>query len=70
LDSQSQRTRCGWKILFYLEHIGRTGRIVENRDTGKFRNSLFEQLQPLAAEFWIKDCKAGDVAPRTGEAIN
>ena len=27
----------------------RTGRSVENRDTGKFGNGFFEQLQPLPA---------------------
>ena len=35
--------------LFHLDYTGRKGRIVENRDTGKFGNRFFEQLQPLPA---------------------
>ncbi len=49
LKSQPQRTRRRWENLFHLEYTGRIGRIVENRDTGKFGNGFFEQLQPLAA---------------------
>jgi hypothetical protein len=33
--------------LFHVECNARTGRIVENRDTGNFGNGFFEQLQPL-----------------------
>ena len=47
LKSQSQRARGGWENLFHLDHTGPIGRIVENRNTGKFRNGFFEQLQPL-----------------------
>jgi hypothetical protein len=49
LNSQPQRTRRDWENLFYLDYIGRNGRIVENRDTDKFGNHFFEQLQPLPA---------------------
>ena len=49
LNSQPQRTCRDWKNLFHLEYTGRSGRIVENRDTGKFGNRFFEQLQPLPA---------------------
>ena len=49
LNSQPQRTRRDWEILFHLEYTGRIGRIVENRDTGNFGNGFFEQLQPLPA---------------------
>ena len=49
LNSQPQRTRRDWEILFHLECTARIGRIVENRDTGKFGNGFFEQLQPLPA---------------------
>ena len=48
-NSQPQRTRRGWENLFQLEYIVRSGRIVENRDTGNFRNGFFEQLQPFPA---------------------
>src|SRR5262249_30181988 len=70
LKSQLQRTRCGWKELFHLEYIGLTVRIVENRDTSKFRDGLFEQLQPLAAKFYVKVCNAGDVAAGSSKAFN
>ena len=49
LKSQPQRTRRDWENLFHLAYIARIGRIVENRDTGKFGNGFFEQLQPLTA---------------------
>ena len=49
LKSQPQRTRRDWENLFHLAYSGRNGRIVENRDTGKFGNGFFEQLQPLPA---------------------
>src|SRR5262245_45347224 len=48
LNSQSQRTRH-WENLFHVECTVRSGRIVENRDTGKFGDGFFEQFQPLAA---------------------
>jgi hypothetical protein len=35
--------------LFQFEYDARGDRIVENRDTGKFGNGFFEQLQPLPA---------------------
>ena len=38
-----------WEVLFHLTCRARNGRIVENRDTGKFGNGFFEQLQPLPA---------------------
>ena len=41
-----------------------------NRDTGKFGNGFFEQLQPLASQFSREVCKAGDVAAGTGKALN
>ena len=49
LKSQPQRTRRDWENLFHVEYTGRIGRIVEKRDTGKFGNGFFEQLQPLTA---------------------
>ena len=49
LKSHSQRARRDWEKLFHLDYTARTGRIVENRDPGKFRNHFFEQLQPLTA---------------------
>ena len=49
LNSQPQRARRDWENLFHIEYTARKGRIVENRDTGKFGNGLFEQLQPLTA---------------------
>ena len=49
LKSHSQRARRDWEKLFHLDYTARTGRIVENRDPGKFRNGFFEQLQPLTA---------------------
>ena len=36
--------------LIELKYTARTGRIVKNRDTGKFGNGFSEQLQPLPAE--------------------
>ena len=50
--------------------MGRIGRIVENRDSGYFGNSFFEQLQPLAAEVSGKECQAGDITAGTGQAFN
>jgi hypothetical protein len=41
--------RPDWEILFHFKYKARTGRIVEKRDTGKFGNDFFEQLQPLTA---------------------
>jgi hypothetical protein len=41
--------RVGWENLFHLAYTTRQGRIVENRDTGKFGYRFFEQLQPLPA---------------------
>ena len=49
LKSHFQRARRDWEKLFHLDYTPRTGRIVENRDTGKFGNGFFEQLQPLTA---------------------
>ena len=49
MNSQLQRARRGWEFFFHLEYTARNGRIVENRDTGKFGNGFFEQLQPLPA---------------------
>src|SRR5215475_5696012 len=69
-SGQPQRTRRDWENLFHREYTGRIGRIVENRDTDKFWNGFFEQLQPLSAELWAKVCKAGDVAAGTGKAFN
>jgi hypothetical protein len=43
---------------------------VENRDTGKFGNGFFEQLQPLIAWFSGKVCNARDVSAGTGKASN
>jgi hypothetical protein len=42
LKSQPQRMRRDWKILFHLLYTMRLGRIVENRDTGKFGNRFFK----------------------------
>ena len=47
LKSQPQLTRRDWENLFHLDYTARNGRIVENRDTSKFGNGFFEQLQPL-----------------------
>src|SRR5439155_19339303 len=69
-NSQHQRTRRGWKNVFELAYTGRNGRVVENRNTGKFGNGFFEQLQPLPAQLSGKVCKAGDVAAGTGKAFN
>jgi hypothetical protein len=44
LNSQPQRTRRDWEILFYLAYTAPIARIVENRDTDEFGNCLFEQL--------------------------
>jgi len=49
LNSQLQRARRDWENLFYIDYSGRNGRIVENRDTGKFGNGFFEQIEPLTA---------------------
>jgi len=49
LNSQLQRARRDWENLFHVEYTVRNGRIVENRNTGKFGNGFFEQLQPLPA---------------------
>ena len=49
LNSQPQRTRRDWENLFHVEYTARKGWIVESRDTGKFWNRFFEQLQPLPA---------------------
>ena len=51
LKSQPERTRRDWENLFHVVYTGRIGRIVEKRDTGKFGNGFFEQLQPLPAKF-------------------
>jgi hypothetical protein len=39
--------RYGRESLFQLRSCGRTARVVENGDAGKFRNNFFEQLEPL-----------------------
>jgi hypothetical protein len=49
LKSQPQPTRCDWENLFHLEYTGRSGRLVEKRDTGNFGNGFFKQLQALPA---------------------
>ena len=69
-NSQSQRTRRDWENLFHLAYSGRIGRIVENRNTRKFGNRVFEQFQALTAQFSRKESEAGDVAAGTGKAFN
>jgi hypothetical protein len=39
--------RRDWENLFHIPFTVPIGRIVENRDAGKFGNRFFEQLQPL-----------------------
>src|SRR5215813_11801516 len=70
LNNQSQRARRDCNILFQLECNALNGRIIENRNTSKFGNRFLEQLQPLAGEFSVKACNAGDVAAGTGQAFN
>ena len=68
--NRSARAAAG-SIVFHLEYPGPgLAGIVENRDTGKFRNGFFEQLQPLAAQFCGKESNTGDVAAGTGKAFN
>ena len=47
--SQPQSTRCDWEILFHFARRTHSDRIIENRNTGKFGNSFFEQLQSFTA---------------------
>jgi ABC-type uncharacterized transport system substrate-binding protein len=44
-----------------VESLARPGgNVIENRQTGEFGNSFFQQLQPLPAHFSAKICNSGE----------
>src|SRR5262249_50723386 len=60
----------GRELLFHLMDTTRSGRIVKDRDAGKFGNGFLEQLKALAAQCWTKVGNAGHISAWTCEAFN